>query len=245
MKTVGVFSYPGSIDVGAEYVATQEEFSECSVFSLRPGLGLWIFHARHAPFFFSLSSSSPNADAPEAHALPSSSLSLSLSPPGGGDGSREKRTMCTSPPRIFFLNSLCAAKPHLLRSHRFDLYHNKLLAQSNSVLSHSPSSPLLLTPPGRTLPSPPQIHKKNKPTEKPARWGGKQMLPGCPKWGANPDALIDKEFKRLSENERYVDPGKERRPPPFISSSPPTIYFTRYAPRIKFERSKSKRRGVK
>jgi hypothetical protein len=37
------------------------------------------------------------------------------------------------------------------------------------------------------------------------------MLPGCPKWGANPDALIDTTFKRLSENERYVDPGKHER----------------------------------
>lgn len=37
------------------------------------------------------------------------------------------------------------------------------------------------------------------------------MLPGGAKWGTNPDALIDKTFKRLSENERYVDPGKHER----------------------------------
>lgn len=37
------------------------------------------------------------------------------------------------------------------------------------------------------------------------------MLPGGTKWGTNPDALIDKTFKRLSENERYVDPGKHER----------------------------------
>ena len=37
------------------------------------------------------------------------------------------------------------------------------------------------------------------------------MIPGGTKSGTNPDALIDKQFKRLSENERYVDPGKHER----------------------------------
>lgn len=37
------------------------------------------------------------------------------------------------------------------------------------------------------------------------------MLSGGTKWGTNPDAMIDKTFKRLSEGERYVQPGKHER----------------------------------
>jgi|AntAceMinimDraft_11_1070367.scaffolds.fasta_scaffold70734_2 hypothetical protein len=38
------------------------------------------------------------------------------------------------------------------------------------------------------------------------------MLPGGTAWGTSLDeGLIDKTFRRLSENERYVDPGKHDR----------------------------------
>mmetsp|Transcript_1244 Transcript_1244/g.2894 ORF Transcript_1244/g.2894 Transcript_1244/m.2894 type:complete len:298 (+) Transcript_1244:299-1192(+) len=45
----------------------------------------------------------------------------------------------------------------------------------------------------------------------PARWGGKQMIPKGSVTGNNPDALIDKTFKRISDGDRYVDPGKHER----------------------------------
>mmetsp|Transcript_11368 Transcript_11368/g.13476 ORF Transcript_11368/g.13476 Transcript_11368/m.13476 type:complete len:300 (+) Transcript_11368:134-1033(+) len=40
-----------------------------------------------------------------------------------------------------------------------------------------------------------------------SRYTGKQMLTKGDTWGNNPDALLDKTFKRLSENDTYLDPG--------------------------------------
>mmetsp|Transcript_10312 Transcript_10312/g.19530 ORF Transcript_10312/g.19530 Transcript_10312/m.19530 type:complete len:248 (-) Transcript_10312:404-1147(-) len=50
--------------------------------------------------------------------------------------------------------------------------------------------------------------------DKPAvmsRYRGKQMVVPGTVWGKNQDAMIDKEFKRLSENDVYMDPGAAER----------------------------------
>mmetsp|Transcript_39769 Transcript_39769/g.66724 ORF Transcript_39769/g.66724 Transcript_39769/m.66724 type:complete len:297 (-) Transcript_39769:52-942(-) len=44
-----------------------------------------------------------------------------------------------------------------------------------------------------------------------ARYEGKQMASPFPTSGRNPDAYIDKEFKRLSENDVYLDPSQVAR----------------------------------
>lgn len=45
----------------------------------------------------------------------------------------------------------------------------------------------------------------------PQRYLGKQFLTHGTKWGKNPDALIDHEFKRISEGDQYMDPGANER----------------------------------
>eukprot|EP00959_Pyramimonas_sp_CCMP1952_P317649 6648205-Pyramimonas_sp.AAC.1 len=67
--------------------------------------------------------------------------------------------------------------------------------------------------------------------DKMARYTGKQMQAPYPISGRTPDAYIDKEFKRLSENDVYEDPsktaaklskraGKAVTEKPFLPSSP-------------------------
>lgn len=51
-----------------------------------------------------------------------------------------------------------------------------------------------------------------KPSKQHSRYGGKQMVVQGDVLGNLPDAMIDKNFKRLSENDVYIDPGSlERR----------------------------------
>jgi len=45
----------------------------------------------------------------------------------------------------------------------------------------------------------------------PQRFQGKQFLTHGTKVGKNPDALIDRDYKRLSEGDQYVDPGTYER----------------------------------